>query len=110
MVEIPSAGAAGSVTSPHTLTGTDPIMAMPYINSLVYPAPVKITTYSATGQTLEKINIIHEYIPQPMSGTFNLLDPTSTIYSGLKQWYEIGFSASLATTSPYPFIKLKLSS
>ena len=45
-----------------------------------------------------------------MTGTFNLLDATSTIYSGLKQWYEIGFSSSTGTTSEYPFIKLKLSS
>lgn len=56
MVEIPAGGVAGSVTSPYTVTGTFPILAMPYIDSsvypAVYPAPVKITTYSATGQTL----------------------------------------------------------
>jgi len=52
MVEIPAAGASGSVTSPHTLTGTVPVLSMPYINSLLYPLPVKVTTYSATGQTL----------------------------------------------------------
>ena len=52
MVEIPAAGSIGGVAASHTVTGTYPILSMPYINSLVYPAPVKITTYSATGQTL----------------------------------------------------------
>lgn len=45
-----------------------------------------------------------------MTGSFNLLDATSTIYSGLKQSYEVGFSTALATTSSYPFIKFKLNS
>lgn len=54
--------------------------------------------------------MIHEYIPQPMTGTFNLLDVTSTIYSGLKQWYEVGFTTASSVTSTYPFIRLKLGS
>lgn len=52
IVEIPSLGAAGSITSPHTLSTNHPILSMPYINSLVYQVPVRITTYSATGNTL----------------------------------------------------------
>jgi hypothetical protein len=61
---------------------------MPYIDNLVDPNPVKITTYNAAGRTLQKINIVNNYIPQVMSGAFNLLSG-ATIYSGLKQWYEI---------------------
>ena len=109
MVEIPSAGAAGAVTSPYTLTSTLGIQTMPHINTLVNPLPVKITTYSATGQTLEIIDFVHDYIPIPITGTFNLLDSSSTIYSGLKQWYEVAFTSASAVTSTYPFIHLKLS-
>lgn len=49
MVEIPALGAAGAVTSPHALTSTLNIEAMPHIANLVTPVPVKITTYSANG-------------------------------------------------------------
>jgi hypothetical protein len=52
MIEIPAAGAAGSVSAPHTLTTTLNILAMPHINNLVTPLPVRVTSYSATGQTL----------------------------------------------------------
>lgn len=44
-----------------------------------------------------------------MSGTFNLLDPDGIMYSGLKQWYNVGFVSNIATTSTYPFVRLKLS-
>lgn len=107
MVETP---AVNSVTSSYTLTSTLNILTMPHINTLVKSQPVKITTYSAAGQTLETINLVHEYIPKPMTGGFNLLDSSLTLYSGLKQWYSITFTAATASTSAYPFIHLKLSS
>ncbi len=44
-----------------------------------------------------------------MTGSFTLLDPDGTIYSGLKQWYNIGFFTNIAITSTYPFLRFKLS-
>ena len=109
IIQIPAAGASGSVTSPFTLTTSITILSMPYVDILVDPLPVKVTTYDSTGKTLEIINIQKNYIPKPMSGSFNFLDSASMMYSGLKQWYEVAFTSSSATTSTYPFIRLKLS-
>jgi hypothetical protein len=101
--------APGVVTSPYTFTSTLNVMTMPHISTLIKTHPVKITTYSINGQTLEIINMNHDYIPKPMTGGgFNLLDSSLTLYSGLKQWYQITFTAATASTSAYPFIHLKL--
>lgn len=47
-----------------------------------------------------------------MTGTFNL-DGGATIYAGLKQWYNVAFTAAATidntpVTSDYPFIRLRL--
>lgn len=99
----------GSVTPSYTFTSTLNVMTMPHISTLIKTHPVKITTYSDNGQTLQIINMNHEYIPKHMTGGFNLLDSTLTIYSGIKQWYQVTFTAATASTSAYPFIHLKLS-
>lgn len=44
-----------------------------------------------------------------MTGTFSLIDPNGVMYSGLKQWYNVGFFTNIATTSAYPFLRFKLS-
>jgi hypothetical protein len=50
------------------------------------------------------------YIPQPItSSAFDLIDILGVIYSGLKQWYEIGFTTTNALTSAYPYVRLILS-
>ncbi len=82
---------------------------MPHISTPIKTHPVKITTYSATGQTLQIIDMNHDYIPKPMTGGFNLLDSSLILYSGLKQWYQVSFTAAIASTSAYPFIHLRLS-
>jgi hypothetical protein len=98
----------GTVTSPYTFTSTLNVLTMPHINTLIKTHPVKITTYSIDGKTLQIIDINHDYIPKPMTGGFNLLDSSLNLYSGLKQWYQITFTAAIASTSAYPFIHLKL--
>jgi hypothetical protein len=106
MVETP---AANTVTASYTFTSTLNVMTMPHISTPIKNHPVKIATYSATGQTLQIIDMNHEYIPKPMTGGFNLLDSSLRVYSGLKQWYQVTFTASIASTSAYPFIHLRLS-
>lgn len=59
IIQIPNAGLSGSVTTPYTLTTSLSIKSMPYVNTLPSPHPVKITTYDASGHTLQLINIAH---------------------------------------------------
>jgi hypothetical protein len=108
LVQIPNTGLAGSVLSSHTLTTSTNILSMPYIDKMIDPYPVKITTYDANGNTLEIKNMINNYVPQPMTGSFNLLASDMTIYAGLKQWYSVEFDSPIGTTSTYPFIRFKL--
>ena len=106
MVETP---AANTVTASYTFTSILNVMTMLHISTPIKNHPIKITAYSATGQTLQIIDMNHEYIPKPMTGGFNSLDSSLRVYSGLKQWYQVTFTAAIASTSAYPFIHLRLS-
>lgn len=66
-----------------------------------------MTTYDGMGKTVNKYKMDIHYIAKPiMSSSFVFLE--TDIYSGLEQWYSIGFANTNSTLSDYPFMRFIL--
>jgi len=70
--------------------------------------PIHITTYDSIGNTIDKIAMFLNYVPQPLVGYFDFIEPA--VYAGLSQWYSISLALPLVSVSSYPFLRLTLDS
>ncbi len=84
------------------------ISTVPFIQTHNQALPLYINTYDAVGNTISKVTMNINYVPQVLVGFFSFMEPS--LYAGLPQWYSVSFINSLAAVSTYPFIRISTDS